>query len=37
MYTLDTGQHGGEGVLYILTMNMNTREYGNYYKYLYDF
>lgn len=30
MYTLDTEQHGGEGVLYILTMNLNTREHGEY-------
>lgn len=37
MSTLDTGQHGGEGVLYILTVNLNTREYGNYDKYFCDF
>lgn len=30
MCTSDTGQHGGEGVLYILTVNLNSREYGNF-------
>lgn len=26
----------GKGVLYILTVNLNTREHGNYDKYVYD-
>lgn len=36
MCTSDTGQHVGEGVLYILTVNLNTREHSNYDEYLYD-